>query len=368
MNQSKVCVAYPNKNTTFSETFIRNQIRFINPDHLLTGGKWPFLHNGHRSIFSFPLNITLVRVFFKRLFPKYYHQFFTYALKRFLRKYCIGFVLAEYGPVGAMIQDACYSVGVKLVVHFHGYDASHQKTVEKFKNYYLKFNKQASNVIVVSQLMQRRLQDMGIQEEKFLLNPYGVDTTFFEFNEVSDEEVFIAVGRFTAKKSPLTTIKAFSRVLETHPNATLVMIGDGELRDDVHKLVGELSLQNAVLLKGILSPEEIRIELRKARCFVQHSVTSADGDQEGLPVSILEAMSTGLPIVSTRHAGIPEAVIHDENGFLVEEGDEEGMAVFMKELLAKDELPKKMGRRSREIILERFSQQRQIGNLVQLLS
>src|ERR1700755_310018 len=113
------------------------------------------------------------------------------------------------------------------------------------------------------------------------------------------------------------------------------MVGVGPLFDETKTLITQLGLNDSITLLGAQNQQQIKDLLKESRCFVQHSVTAADGDMEGTPVTILEAGSSGLAIVSTLHAGIKEAVVNGETGYLVPEHDIEGMAHYMK-LIAAD--------------------------------
>ncbi len=102
--------------------------------------------------------------------------------------------------------------------------------------------------------------------------------------------------------------------------------------------------------------------------FVQHSITAPNGDMEGTPVSIMEASSSGLPIISTKHGGIKELVVHNKTGFLVDEKDEEGMAAYMLKICDDLELAKSMGAEGRKYIEQNYEQSVQIGKLYELAS
>jgi glycosyltransferase involved in cell wall biosynthesis len=107
--------------------------------------------------------------------------------------------------------------------------------------------------------------------------------------------------------------------------------------------------------------------MRRARAFVQHSVRTSYGDSEGTPVAVLEAGASGLPVVSTRHAGIKDVVIEGETGFLVDEGDIEGMAAHMLTLARDADLAGRMGRRAREHVAANFSMEQHIARLAEVL-
>lgn len=150
------------------------------------------------------------------------------------------------------------------------------------------------------------------------------------------------------------------KVTEHFPNAKLVMIGDGALLKQAQKLTKELRLEKNVEFRGSRSPAEVSDALKDALAFVQHSLTAEDGDKEGTPNTILEASSSALPVISTAHAGIKEAVIHGETGYLVDEGDWEGMADYMIKLANNHELATEMGKNGREHIIRNYNIKNQI--------
>jgi glycosyltransferase involved in cell wall biosynthesis len=165
------------------------------------------------------------------------------------------------------------------------------------------------------------------------------------------------------KKAPHLTIQAFAAARRRHPAARLRIIGYGPLMDACRSLVRTLDLADAVTFLGPQPPDVVRAEMRAARGFVQHSVQAASGDCEGLPVGILEAAASGLPVVATRHAGIPEAVLDGDTGILVDEKDVDAMALAMERILDDAGLAARMGRRGQAHVREHFSMERSIGQL-----
>ena len=132
------------------------------------------------------------------------------------------------------------------------------------------------------------------------------------------------------------------------------MIGDGPLAAKCQTMVRELDLSKRVRIHGAQVHHVVYRYMQEATLFVQHSVTAANGDAEGLPVSILEAMASGLPIVSTRHAAIPEAVRDNVTGWLVDEYDLDGMATAMADLLDDPARAARFGVAGRELILANY--------------
>jgi glycosyltransferase involved in cell wall biosynthesis len=189
----------------------------------------------------------------------------------------------------------------------------------------------------------------------------GVDIDLFTPGKDKDPNLILAIGRFTEKKAPDKTILAFSRVVSSYPEVRLEMVGDGPLFSKCKDLVDTLGINDSIVFHGVKDHGFVLRLMQKASFFVQHSVTSQSGDAEGLPVAIQEAMSCGLAVVSTRHAGIPEAVIEEETGLLVDEHDIDGMSQAIERLIIDHNLREKMGRAGRERAVEKFSAQKSLS-------
>ena len=363
----KRCIAYPNKKS-YSETFIHNHIEYLKPALTLSGGWRPYRTSTGDTIIKMPL-AEPVRVGVKRTLPILYPAFYTYFLTRYLKENRPDVLLAEYGPTACAVMAACRRANVPLVVHFHGFDAVEKETLKKFQSQYRQLFAQAKAIVAVSNDMVEQLVRLGADPEKVIRNPYGVETKLFSGAEPEKaEKLIVTVGRFTAKKAPQLTIRAFDKVLDRHPDARLVMIGNGELFESCKKLVDELQLKYAVQLVGVKSAAEIAEWHKKARMFAQHSmVNPVNGDSEGTPNTVLEASAAGLPIVSTRHAGIKEAVEHGMTGFLVEEGDYQGMAKYMVQLLDEPKLAGEMGRNARQKMINEYEMSARIQELNRIL-
>lgn len=266
-------------------------------------------------------------------------------------------ILAEYGPAGVEVMKACEKANLPLIVHFHGFDAYRDDVLESYGEGYKELFQKASKIVVVSKDMVAQLVKLGCPKEKIRHITYGVDTDLFRPPKVDQlRENFIACGRFVAKKSPLSTIRAFAKVVDIHPNAKLTFIGDGELLNDAISLANELNLQENIDFKGVINPLEVVAELQKHAIFVQHSIRTDQNDSEGTPLSILEAAATGLAIVATNHGGISEVIETGKTGYLVEEGDVEAMGNYMLELYANDTLRIQLGDQARERILKDYKQ------------
>lgn len=342
-NNVRLCIAYPNQ-SSFSETFIQAHINYLAPVCSLSDGYYPIRDKTGALVVNFPLTLLSLRGLLKRVLPQLFYQMYSKDIADYLKAQKVDVLLAEYGPTGVAMVDVCKRLDIPLIVHFHGFDAYHYKTIRDYRIRYNKMFTKAKAIIAVSQDMKKELIKLGADEEKVFINPYGVDVN--KFSNASPENsspLFIAVGRLTAKKSPMNTIKAFSIVLKECPDAQLIVVGDGEMRDECETLIKKLGISQNVQLQGAQSHDYIAKLLKNARAFVQHSMRSEDGDSEGMPNTILEASASGLPVISTYHAGIKEAVQHENTGYLVQEGDVNAMALYMIKLAKDPGLARKLG-------------------------
>ena len=266
-------------------------------------------------------------------------------------------VLAEYGPAGVEVMHACEKANLPLIVHFHGFDAYRDDALQSYGARYKELFQKAAKIIVVSKDMHAQLLKLGCPKDKLEQITYGVNTDLFSPpNSTAYRKNFIACGRFVAKKSPLTTIRAFAKVVEIHPDARLTFIGDGELLESAIARSKELNLENHIDFKGVLSPVEVAAEFQQHAVFVQHSVRTENNDSEGTPLSILEAAACGLAIVATKHGGILDVIEDGKSGFLVEEEDIDEMSTRMLELLENEDLRGQFGLRARETVLKYYRQ------------
>lgn len=365
---AKLCIIKPNP-STYSETFIQSHIDFLPMEKkILYGGDFPLYKEDGKFLIPTFWGIASY-LFQKRVLKRRNIPVRTKALVSYLQKEKIDVVLAEYGMVGAMVAEACKLAEVPLVIHFHGADAHHRATVNAYKDDYLRAFQYASTIIGVSNDMINSLRQLGAPAEKLVLNPYGINTERFapstEASTASSN--FLFVGRFVSKKSPQTTIHAFHEVSKNYPQARLIMAGGGPLLEESKALTQELGIADKVDFPGVLSSDEISRLLRESCCFVQHSVTPPDGDMEGTPNTVLEAAAAGLPIVSTRHAGIKEAVQDGKTGYLVDEYDTRAMAMKMAEILASPDRARQMGAEGRKHILENYTLSDRIAKLNTIL-
>jgi colanic acid/amylovoran biosynthesis glycosyltransferase len=272
----------------------------------------------------------------------------------FFREHEVKEVLCEYGPTGCLVADTCHSVEMPFYVYFHGYDASILIRDRKWIPLYRDLFKKATGIVAPSRFLADKLSKIGCPDYKLHVVPCGVDSERFRPTRRRRLRI-LAVSRLTEKKAPHITIEAFGRLIKKFPLAELDVIGDGPLMGQCRGLAQELGLNERIRFHGWQPSEFVAALMGEASLFVQHSVTAANGDSEGLPVAILEAMASALPVVSTRHSGIPEAVIDGETGILTNERDVIAMAAGMSELLERPARAMAMGEAGRLRVLKYFS-------------
>jgi colanic acid/amylovoran biosynthesis glycosyltransferase len=304
----------------------------------------------------------------QKLAPKLNAAAFNYLLARHLRGIRADAVLAEYGTTGAYLTEGCKKARVPLFVHFHGFDASIRTILDANQNAYRKMFNYASGIVAVSNSMKNRLLSLGAPPERLHINPCGVDPrSFFGGSPETQSPVFLAVGRFIEKKAPYLTVLAFGKMLKAVPAARLIMVGEGPLLGPCKRLAAALGVGAAIEFPGVQSPGRVGELLRQARAFVQHSLEADNGDSEGTPVAVIEAQMTGLPVISTRHAGIPDVVADGETGFLVDEGDMDGMSACMLQLARDPGLAGRMGRAARQRAEAHYTLDQHLRQLAEMI-
>jgi glycosyltransferase involved in cell wall biosynthesis/SAM-dependent methyltransferase len=354
----------------YSETFVEDHVNHLTRNlTLLCGFPFPrFVKNG-RSVLPEALETKLQSALTagKGVTADLWRDY-TAALSLFFKSCGAESALVETGLMGAFVHEACEQAGLPYVVHFHGVDAFGQELLGRWQGHYRKFFPKAAAVVAVSKAMRGQLIKLGAPAERVLLAPYGVSVDLPKQAEPAKAPPqFVAVGRFVEKKAPHLTLQAFAAVHQLVPKARLVMIGDGPLLAPCQQWVRENGVANAVTFAGVQSREEVSRWMASGRVFVQHSVTAPNGDSEGLPLAILEAGAHGLPVVSTRHAGIPDAVREGMDGFLVAEQDVEGMTQAMLRLAREPGLAEKLGASFRERVAANYSRERSLTRLLNIL-
>ncbi len=225
----------------------------------------------------------------------------------------------------------------------------------------------STKTITISEFNRKHILSVTDQalERKIEVVHCGIDLERFKpiEREAADCVTFLSVGRLVEKKGHEFLLRSLRKVFDATGDVRLRIVGEGELRSTLTALADELGLADRVTFVGAVSSDVVLNEMQNADVFVLHSLTGSDGDREGIPVSIMEACATGLPVVSTRHSGIPELVIEGVNGFLVDERDYVGFAEAMRILALSPKLRAKMGLAGHSFVAENFNLHRETQKL-----
>ena len=291
----------------------------------------------------------------------------TDAIVRAFRRRRIRLIHARFGNAGVCLLGAKRRLGIPMLTSFHGFDLPKKR--DPRNPYHRKLKKlfrRGEKFTVPSRHMKRKLIRWGCPRHKIKIMYSGIDLSRFPYVEReprTEGVTVVGVGRLHKKKGFVYLIKAFRRVLAVHPTARLIIAGDGEERKKLRRMIRKSKLSSRVKLKGHVAHHELAKLLRQADIFCLPSVTTKDGNQEGIPNSIKEAMATGLPVVSTRHGGIPELVEHGKEGLLVRERAPGELARSLIRLIESPELRAEFGRRGREKVERHFDAEKQVRRL-----
>jgi len=269
-----------------------------------------------------------------------------------------------FGNIGVHLLPLMRRSPVPVIVSFHGADAGVDMERPAYLEAFREMLGLARLVLARSQALADRIVAQGCPREKIRIHRTGIPLERFPYVARTAPEDgawgFLQACRLIPKKGLHSTLRAFARFAESHPRAHLTLAGEGPLLAELTALAAELGVADKVRFTGFLSHEALVEQLAAAHIFLHPSETGPDGNQEGVPNSMLEAMSTGLPVVATWHGGIPEALDDGVSGYLVPEHDPEALAAAMLHVASEPARYAAMGRAATQAVAERFEQGKQI--------
>lgn len=285
---------------------------------------------------------------------------FIYIAKEFIDKSKYDVIQCHFGPngiKGAMVKKLLFPNSL-LATTFHGYDLT--KNLPSSKNLYSQLFATGDLFLPISEHWKGRLINLGCNPDKIQVHHMGVDVERFALNQpISSEKRIrlITIARLAEKKGIEYGIRAVRKLKRICPSVEFeyLVVGDGPLKPTLQGLIEELHLKQEVKLLGWRQQEEVVALLSQSQVMLLPSITASDGDQEGIPVVLMEAMAMGLPVVSTWHSGIPELVNDGKDGFLVPEKDVESMAQRLSLLINSPDLRAEMGLAGRKYVEENFN-------------
>jgi colanic acid/amylovoran biosynthesis glycosyltransferase len=280
----------------------------------------------------------------------------THPLRRFWQKQVLGRpitiyrsearrTLADLHRVGARVLHVYFGhIGVHLlplleicdlpvIVSFHGADAQIDLDKPAHLARTRRMLEKCALVLARSESIAQRLVEIGADRAKIRLHRTGLPLEQMPFSQRTTPADgawrCVQAGRLIAKKGLATSLRAFARFAREYPAATFTIAGEGPQLGGLRELARQLGIASQVAFPGFLSQPELQALYASAHLFLHPSELAADGNQEGVPNAMLEAMASGLPVLATRHGGIPEAVEDGVSGRLVTERDDAALAAAM---------------------------------------
>lgn len=253
-----------------------------------------------------------------------------------LRKVDARLLHVYFGHIGVHLLPFLEISPLPVIVSFHGADAQVDLEKPSHRQPLQRVLQKADRLLVRSDSLAQRLLALGCDPAKIRLHRTGLPLAEIAFHQRTPPTDgawrCVQACRLIAKKGLPTSLRAFAEFAASHPDATFTIAGEGPMLRELQDLVQSLGLAGRVHFPGFLSQAQLRQLLSEAHLFLHPSELGPNGDQEGVPNSMLEAMASGLPVVATRHGGIPEAVEHGVSGCLVAEGDAPALATEMLRL------------------------------------
>jgi colanic acid/amylovoran biosynthesis glycosyltransferase len=257
-----------------------------------------------------------------------------------------------------------------VIVSFHGADVRVDRRSKCSGALLNELFSKTRLLLARSQSLANSLIEIGCPPEKIEIQRTGIPLDEYPFTERRIPEggqwKLLQACRLVPKKGLEATVASFAEFRSRWPNSVLTIAGDGPMREPLERLVDANGLNRSIRFTGFLRPEELRKLYYECHFFLHPSETALDGNREGVPNSILEAMATGLPSVATYHGGIPEAIEDGKSGILVPESDPRAIAAALFKLADDPPLAKAIGVQGARVVRAHFDLERQIRRLEEI--
>ncbi|PLS02412.1 glycosyltransferase [Neobacillus cucumis] len=293
---------------------------------------------------------------------KVYYLNEIYSKRQFVKNNHISLLHAHHGQLGILLLPFKDKTNLPLVTSIRGRDATlANQPVGYLENMKMLFE-QGDMFFPVCQYLADRIMDWGCPSEKIRVLYGGIDLSRYHYRPPSlgDSQNILSVGRLVEKKGHHILMQAFQKIKDKFPHATLTIIGRGELQESLTSLSEKLNLGDSFRLLNHLPKEKVREHMASADLFCAASIVSSAGDVEGIPNTLKEAMATGVPVISTNHAGIPELVTHHQEGFLVQENNVDELAEALEFMLTHRELWEEYSIAARQKVEKNFDATQQL--------
>ena len=292
------------------------------------------------------------------------------ALRGILEKTGARLLHIYFGHIAVHLMPLIKAWPNPTVVSFHGADVLVELDKPAYRRATQEMLQSVRRIFVRSESLRRALLDLTDDADKIAIMRAGIPLDEFPFRPrgapENGEWRLLQAGRLIEKKGFATSLRAFAEFAKVFPRAQFVVAGEGPLLSELQHLARTLEIKDNVSFPGFVAQEQLRELLYQSHIFVHPSQLGIDGNQEGVPNSMLEAMATGLPVFATNHGGIPEAVSNTLTGVLVSEQDH---AALGRELIQAAQQPERLlelGRAGSDSVARKFNQRAQSQRLEEL--
>ena len=367
--QKKV-VHFTRKSTQLKASFIQNQVlNHINYEPSVVFKNLSQKDDGGFAEFDFKriknLNLDRFSNFWSRLSFKIQRKITKADQKRIIDFAEEADILHfHYGTDAGIYLPLLKDIKIPKVVSFYGYDCSNfPKRFFGFGKKYLQNRtfKNVDRLFAMSPDMKKDLISAGCPEEKIIIHYYGTDThKFYEKHQYPKGQkviTFLIISGLVPKKGHIFLLKAFKKSYKRNKDIRLTIVGEGPLHKEIADFISQNNMNSYVSLKGktIYASEEHKAYFRNSDVFIHPSVTDVNGDKEGIPGAIVEAMAAGLPVISTYHAGVPYIIDDQNTGLLVKEWDVPSLKKRILMLAESSLLRKNLGENAQEFAMSHLN-------------
>lgn len=293
---------------------------------------------------------------------KVYYLNEIFSPKEYVKKNKISLLHAHHGQLGILLLPFKAETRLPLVTSIRGRDATlANQPFGYLDNMKMLFN-QGDCFFPVCQYLADRISSWGCPSEKIRVLYGGVDLAQYKYQEPKEGESqnILSVGRLVEKKGNRILMQAFQKIRDKFPNATLTLIGKGVLENDLKTLANQLNLGDSFRLFNHLPKDKVREYMSNADLFCAASLEASNGDVEGIPNTLKEAMALGVPVISTNHAGIPELITNKQEGILVQENNVDELAEALEFMLTNRWLWKTYSTAARQKVEHGFDLKKQL--------
>jgi colanic acid/amylovoran biosynthesis glycosyltransferase len=275
---------------------------------------------------------------------------------------------AHFSVDGLYALSLSSKLDIPLITTLHGFDVTTSRSamaktgrpaLVRYAYLQDRLKQRGTHFICVSRFILEAALRAGFPEERLSLHYIGIDPSQFRPVPATQPSRLVHVARLVEKKGTRYLLEAAALLKQRRRDFVLDIIGDGPLRSELEHQAGELGIERQVRFHGVKPHDEVRQMLQGACALVLPSVTAQNGDAEGLGLVLLEASASAVPVVGTRHGGIPEAISEGRSGLLVPERDSDALAEAIDMFLSDGEKQAQMGAAARQFVCEQFDIRKQ---------